>query len=66
MQWKNTASFDGVELSELQDIEVKQGEREKCPDTDGTRTMRLQVGSMSLNCETTSDTTVPPQYPNVT
>ena len=53
MQW-NTSSFDGVELSELQDIEVKQGEREKSPDTGGTRTLQLQVGSTSLNHETTS------------
>ena len=35
-------------------LEVKQKEREKCPDTGGTRTMRLQVGSMSHNHETTS------------
>ena len=30
MRW-NTSSFDGVELSELQGIEVKQREREKSP-----------------------------------
>ena len=54
MQW-NTSSFDGVELSELQGTEVKLGEREKYLDTDGTRTLRLQHGSTSLNHETTSD-----------
>ena len=34
MRW-NTSSFDGVELSELQGIEVKQRERKKIPDTGG-------------------------------
>ena len=53
MQW-NTSSFDGVELSELQGIKVKQTEREKCRDTGGTQTLRLQVKSTSLNHETTS------------
>ena len=42
MRW-NTSSFYGVELSELQGIEVKQSEREKRPDTGGTQTLRLQV-----------------------
>ena len=53
MRW-NTSSFDGVELSELQGTEVKQEEREKRPDTDGTQTLQLKVGSTSLNYETTS------------
>ena len=53
MQW-NTSSFDGVELSELQGTEVKQGESEKSPDTGGTRTLRHQVKSTSLNHGTTS------------
>ena len=52
MRWN--ISFDEVELSELQDIEVKQGEREKYPDTGGTRTLLLQVRSTSLHHETTS------------
>ena len=57
MRW-NTSSFDRVELSELQGIEVKQGEREKSPDTGRTRTLQLQVGSTSLNYEITKC----PQY----
>ena len=36
----------------LQGIEVKQGE--KCPDTGGTRTLRHQAGSLSINRESTS------------
>ena len=40
MQWNNT-SFDGVELSELQD---KQGEREKSADTSGTCSYHMTPG----------------------
>ena len=35
--------IDGVELSELQGIEVKQGKREVSHDTGGTRTLQLQA-----------------------
>ena len=54
MQW-NTSSFDGIELSELQGIEVKQREREKSLDTSGTRTLQVHIGSTNLNHETTID-----------
>ena len=46
---RDTSSFDGVKLSELQGIGVKQGEREKFPDNGGTQ---LQVSSMNLNHDT--------------